>query len=146
MKIIRTGGGVSIVLLLSCLGLSAQSKLAEEVKQAEDQWIAAIKANDRAGMEKILASDLVYTHATGLVENKAQYIAAITSGNQKYASVDYSGTVTRLFGTTAVVTTKARMTGSTKGTAFDNQLRLLHVWVKQGGSWVLVAHQTTRLP
>ncbi|MCI0424027.1 MAG: hypothetical protein L0312_33270 [Acidobacteria bacterium] len=45
-----------------------------------------------------------------------------------------------------MVATKAVMTGSTKGQPFNNQLRLLHVWLKQVGKWTLVAHQTTRLP
>jgi hypothetical protein len=38
------------------------------------------------------------------------------------------------------------MVGKTKGVPFDNQLMMMHVWVKQGKDWKLVAHQTTRLP
>jgi ketosteroid isomerase-like protein len=118
---------------------------AAEVRQAEDRWIAAIKANDRGALDGLLADDLVYTHSTGLVENKAQYVAAVTGGSQTYASVTYEDPVIRVYGSTAVMVAKARITGSSKGTPFDNQLRLLHVWVNQAGAWVLVAHQTTRL-
>ena len=124
---------------------AAQANPAVEVRQAEDKWIAAIKANDRAVLDRLLGDDLVYTHSTGLTENKAQYIAAVTGGNQKYASVTYEDPEIRAYGSAAVMTAKARITGSSKGTPFDNQLRLLHVWVKQAGTWVLVAHQTTRL-
>lgn len=126
--------------------LAAQSRPAEEIRQAENQWIAAIKAHDQAALDKILSKDLVYTHSSGVVENKSQYIAAVTSGNQKYSSVEYETPAIQIYGATGVLATSARMTGSTQGVPFDNRLRLLHVWTKQGGSWVLVAHQTTKLP
>lgn len=137
----------SMVIALLCPAkVSAQSGVTDEVRQAEQKWIAAIKNKDRAALEAILSKDLVYTHSTGLVEDKNQYIVAVTSGNQKYDSVDYDGPAIQTYGTTPVVATKAVMTGSTKGQPFNNRLRLLHVWVKQGGKWTLVAHQTTRLP
>jgi ketosteroid isomerase-like protein len=146
MKIARTILSGLLLALILPLDLSAQSNSSEEIKQAEDRWIAAIKANDRAGLGKILSNDLVYTHSSGLVEDKSQYITAIISGKQKYVSVDYEDPEVRTYGNTGVVATKARITGSTKGVPFNHLLRLLHVWVKQEGDWVLVAHQTTRLP
>ncbi|MBI3281817.1 MAG: nuclear transport factor 2 family protein [Acidobacteria bacterium] len=98
------------------------------------------------GLERILADELVYTHGSGLVESKSQYIQALRSGHQKYASVQHGSLKTRTYGNTAVVTGEVRMTGSTKGEPFDSRLRMTHVWVKQGPHWRLVAHQTTRLP
>jgi ketosteroid isomerase-like protein len=138
-----------LFLLVSCSSsteLHAQKGLADEVKQAEQKWIAAVKSKDKAAMEEILAKELVYTHSTGLVEDKGQYIQAVTSGNQKYDSIEYESPAIQTYGSAAVVATKVVMTGSTKGQPFNNRLRLLHVWVKQGGKWMLVAHQTTRLP
>jgi ketosteroid isomerase-like protein len=70
----------------------------------------------------------------------------LKGGQQKYASIEESDTKIRVYGNTGVVTTRARMTGSTKGVPFDNTLQMIHVWVKQGNNWQLVAHQTTRLP
>jgi len=136
-------------LLVSCFSttqLHAQKGLADEVKQAEQKWIAAVKSKDQGALDAILAKELVYTHSTGLVEDKSQYIQAVTSGNQRYDSIDYEAPAIQTYGSTAVLATKVVMTGSTKGQPFSNRLRLLHVWVKQGGKWSLVAHQTTRLP
>lgn len=138
-----------LVLLVSCFSskqLHAQKGLADEVKQAEQKWIAAVTSKDKSALEAILAKELVYTHSTGLVEDKGQYLQALTSGNQKYDSIEYEAPAIQTYGSTAVVTTKVVMKGATKGQPFNNQLRLLHVWVKQGGKWSLVAHQTTRLP
>ena len=137
-----------LTLLVSCFSsapVHAQKGLADEVKHAEQKWIAAVKSKDAAAMEVILAKELVYTHSTGLVEDKKQYIAAVTSGNQKYDSIDCEAPAIQTYGNTAVVATKVVMTGLTNGQPFNNRLRLLHVWVKQGEKWSLVAHPT-RLP
>src|SRR5689334_1688506 len=139
----------SLLWLIFCFTstpLCAQKSLADEVKQAEKQWIAAVTSKDKSALEAILAKELVYTHSTGLVEDKGQYLQALTSGNQKYDSIEYEALAIQTYGSTAVVATKVVMKGATKGQPFNNQLRLLHVWVKQGGKWTLVAHQTTRLP
>ena len=138
--------------LLTIVAVSLGAVLAQapdakqEILKAEDAWIAAIKAQDRAALDRMLAADLVYTHATGPVDTKAQYISSITSGNQKYASVERKDINLRVYGDAAVVTANMRMTGATKGEPFDNRVRMLHVWIKQKGAWRLVAHQTTKIP
>ncbi|MEW5975467.1 MAG: nuclear transport factor 2 family protein [Acidobacteriota bacterium] len=136
----------SLTLLVLVFHLSVPADTGEEVRQAEQKWVKAVTAKDRSALEKILAEDLVYTHSTGLVENRTQYLTALSSGQQKYTSIDYSDTVVRSYGSTAVVTTEVRMTGTTKGEPFDSRLRMIHVWFKNGSGWTLVAHQTTRLP
>jgi Domain of unknown function (DUF4440) len=118
-----------LVLLVSCFSstpIQAQNGLADEVKQAEQKWIAAVKSKDAAAMEAILAKERVYTHSTGLVEDKNPYIAPVTSGNQKYDSIDYEAPAIQTYRSTAVLATKVVMTGSTRGQS--NRLRLLHVW------------------
>src|SRR5688572_30327257 len=117
-----------------------------EILKMEDAWISAIKARDAAALDRLLADDIVYTHATGPVDTKSQYIASITSGNQKYASVERNDMNLRVFGDAAVVTANMRMMGATKGKPFDDRVRMIHVWIKQKGAWQLVAHQTTRIP
>ena len=62
-----------LVLLVFCFSpkpLHAQKGLADEVKQAEQKWIVAVTSKDKSALEAILAKELVYTHFTGLVEDK----------------------------------------------------------------------------
>ena len=117
-----------------------------EVRKTIDAFFAAVKKNDVAGAGRYLADDLIYTHSTGIVEGKQEYLNKLKTGDQKYTGVDFIKPTFRVFGNTAVVNTQARMTGATKGVPFDNTVFLLHVWVKQGNEWKLVAHQTTRKP
>ena len=124
----------------------AQSGPADnDVRKAEEAWAAAVKASDASALEKLLANDLVYTHSTGNVDSKTNYLSKMKAGTQKYTDLQYSGMKVRTFnGTTGVVNSQLRMIGATNGTPFDNTVYVIHVWVKQGGSWKLVAHQTTR--
>ena len=122
------------------------SKVEAEVRAAEQAWVKAITANDAAGLEKLLSPRLVYTHSSGLVEDKDAYREAVATF-QKYTGVDYDTMRVNVFNNdAAVINAKVRMRGSTKDVPFDNQLLLIHVWVKEGGKWLLAAHQTTRLP
>lgn len=117
-----------------------------EVRKAVDGFIAAVRKNDVTAAGKYLADDLIYTHSTGIAEGKAEYLNKLKSGDQKYTGIDFIKPVIRVYGNAAVFNTQARMTGATKGVPFDNTLFLMHVWVKQGSEWKLVAHQTTRKP
>jgi len=124
----------------------AQSGSADnDVRKAEEAWAAAVKASDASGVEELLANDLVYTHSTGNVDSKTDYLSKMKAGTQKYTDLQYSGMKIRTFnGNTGVVNSQLRMTGATNGTPFDNTVYVIHVWVKQDGNWKLVAHQTTR--
>jgi ketosteroid isomerase-like protein len=131
---------------VAAVALHAQSPAAADARKTVDAFIAAVKKNDVAAVSSFLADDLVYTHSTGIVEGKKEYLAKLKTGDQKYTGIDFISPKIRAFGDTAVINTVARMTGATKGVPFDNTLFLMQVWVKQGGSWKLVAHQTTRKP
>jgi ketosteroid isomerase-like protein len=52
----------------------------------------------------------------------------------------------KAYGDAAIVHAKIKMNGINNGAAFNVSAVLTHVWVKQGGSWKLAAHQATRLP
>ena len=53
----------------------------------EDRRFAAMAASDIAELDRVLADDLHYTHANGMVEHKAEFIRKITSGERDYLDV-----------------------------------------------------------
>lgn len=53
----------------------------------EDRRFAAMEANDTAALAEVLAEDLHYTHANGMVEDKAEVIRRIASGERVYQKV-----------------------------------------------------------
>ncbi len=132
---------------LALLGAgSALGAIEDEVKDADVQWAAAAKTADAAKLERLLSNDLIYTHATGIIDDKATYIEKLKSKKQKYDGIVHSNVRVKVFGgDTAILTARMRMHGTNQAGAFDDQLLLIHVWVKSNGAWQLVAHQTTKL-
>lgn len=125
--------------------LAPMSGSEADIKKAEEGWVAAVSKSDVSSADKLLSDNLVYTHSSGIAENKQEYLNKLKSGEQKYASIAYSAQKVQLLGSdAAVVTGTIRMTGATKGVPFDNTMFITHVWAKQGGAWKLVAHQTTK--
>ena len=134
------------VLCAGAMFAQASNKWMEEVKAGEMAWASAAQKNDLAGLAKLFADEMIYSHSSGLVETKAQYLEALKSGNQKYTSITHSDVTMKNFGDTALVVAKVNMKGTTKGVPFDNTLRLMHTWVKRDGRWQLAGHQTAKLP
>ncbi len=118
----------------------------DEVAQAEKAWASAVTKGDFASLDKLLASDLIYTHSSGLVEDRATYFGNLKSGALKYEGLNEEGVTVKAYGNAAIVHAKAKMNGINAGQPFNVSAVLIHVWVKQGGSWKLAAHQATRLP
>lgn len=69
----------------------------------EDRRFSAMAASDVAELEAVLADDLHYTHANGMVEDRAEFIRKITSGERDYQAVRLIGrTVSSQPGFTAI--------------------------------------------
>lgn len=56
----------------------------QDVLDLEDERFHAMVANDVASLNELLADDLHYVHANGLLEDKAEFIRKITSGERSY--------------------------------------------------------------
>lgn len=135
-------------LLLTILLAASVSGLGQNdpaIQAAEKQWASAIKAKDAGALQKLLGEDLIYAHSTGIVDTKAAYIEKITSGRQKYEGADQESATVRIYGSTAVVHARMHMWGVNQNGKFDDYLMMMHVWIKSGNAWRLVAHQTTKL-
>jgi ketosteroid isomerase-like protein len=118
----------------------------QEVRQREIRRFEAMVRGDVAALDDILADDLTYTHATGVFETKAEFIAKLKSGQTKYESFAPEDVLVRLYGTTSVVTGVARVKVQAKGEHLSFQLRFTDVYVKKGDRWQMVAWHATRLP
>lgn len=53
----------------------------------EDRRFAAMAQSDVAELEQVLADDLHYTHANGMIEDRVAFIRKITSGERDYRAV-----------------------------------------------------------
>jgi ketosteroid isomerase-like protein len=136
----------TLLTLFAAAALLSAAGPADAVKAAEDSWAKAIVAKDYAALEKILSADLTYTHSDGRRDTKASYIDSIKTGKQVYEVATPQDLEVKLFGNTAVLTGKLKIVSLTNGKRSDPTLSILHVYVKHGAQWQLVAHQSARLP
>jgi len=110
-----------------------------------DRRVAAMLKNDFAALEALLDDALVYTHSSGRVETKAEFIAALRSGQLKYVAADLDDLRVRIYGSTALVTGHARMTVESGGRQRVLEIRFLDVYLRRDARWRQVAWQSTRI-
>jgi len=134
-----------LTALLWALAVSYGAPTEDELRGVEKNWASTVTSGNLAAIEQILGDQLIYAHSSGVIETKREYLARLRTGQQKYDRIEHQSMNVKVYGETAVVHCKVRMTGSSNAKPFDDQLMMMHVWVKQGGKWLLAAHQTTRL-
>ena len=115
---------------------------ADLVREAAAGWTQAAVKQDAVGLQRFMAEDLQYAHAGGQVQNREQYIAAVTHGPARYESLTFSDVNIRLYGKVAVLTAFVDV----KIVGRDSfRVRTLQVYVENNGQWQMAAHQSTRL-
>lgn len=133
------------LLILGAAICAAQEATKASILALDKQWSDAIVKGDTATLEKLLTDDLVYAHATGIVDTKTSYIAKIKGGKQVYKSFEQHKPTVNLYKDSAVTFSWVRVTGTNQSGAFDDKIMLMHFWVKQNNAWRLAAHQTTKV-
>jgi ketosteroid isomerase-like protein len=126
----------------------AQAQKAREeavLKASKELDEASLIKKDRATMERLYASDYMYTHSNGNVLNKTQEIAEAMSPDQAWTAHTSDGMKVRVYGDVAVVTGVSTLTGSAKGYA-SGPRRFTEIWVKRNGRWQEVGGQSTLVP
>jgi hypothetical protein len=133
------------ILMLAPPALAAEPKpdVKAAVLAAEQKWVDAVIHGDGAALEKLMASDILYTHSSAMTQSRAEFIKAATSGSTKYTAIDFSDVVVRQYGKTAVITHKAVFKTVQNG---ESHLFVGEVWAEQNGGWQMVSRQATKLP
>ena len=135
------GGKVDVLFVDErALSVDLPSTVALKVIESAD----GIKG-DTATLDNLLADNLVYAHATGIVDTKASYIAKIKERRQVYKSFEQHKPIVNVYKDSAVTFSYVRVIGTNQAGVFDDKVMLIHFWVKQNNSWRLAAHQTTKI-
>lgn len=127
---------LSLVLLA---GFALADTAEQEVRAAHDAFLKAAKEGDAAGLNKVFADGLQYSHSSGKLETKKEAVDALAKNKGNFDLHEQSVMV---FGKTATI--RAKMTSHNP--TGDIKLSVLLVWVKNGNQWQMVQRQTTRLP
>ena len=132
----------SVVLLFAAHVIAANDPLAA-VKAADKARVEAVISGEKDKLNAILSDELHYAHSSGVVDTKASFIEAITSGKLKYTAIDYDEQ-----NFTLPSPTIALMNGRVhvKVGTMDASMSFLAVWRLENGQWRFLAWQSCKLP
>jgi len=116
--------------------------------QLEHAWGDAIVHRDSATLEEILADDYTLTTPDGQVVSRSQEIENVLApadGSVAITDVDVEDVGVRVFGETAVVSSRFTLTVSAEGRPVETPFRHTDVFVRDHDHWRCVARQATRI-
>jgi len=148
---------VLILLGALALALSAQARPTEapkpqkheyrhEIDQLEWAWRDAVLRADTAAMDALLADDYMAILPDGTLQTKEQTLASLRSGATHLTDIKVSDRRVRFYGTTALVTSRADVTGSSAGGPMSGSYRYTRVYVRdKQGTWKVVSFEASRI-
>jgi ketosteroid isomerase-like protein len=134
------------IALLFCNAISADAASADDQKAVADldtQYQAAVKVNDAATMDRILADDFVLIVGNGNVSTKEDLLKEARSKRVIYEHQEELEQKVRLFGDTAVVTAKLLGKGTEDGKPFVWVLWFSDTYVRTQQGWRYVLGQAS---
>jgi ketosteroid isomerase-like protein len=139
------------IWILITMQPSAQARsVAEDEKAVEAldiEYQAAVKQNDVATMDRILANDFVLVTGLGKTYAKTDLLEEARSKRTVYEHQEDSARKVRVWGDTAVVTALLWAKGTEDGKAFDYKLWFSDTYVRTPTGWrYAFAQASTRLP
>jgi ketosteroid isomerase-like protein len=144
-------------LLLFTLGAIVMIGATEQARSSVDdekavgaldtEYQAAVKNNDAATMDRILADDFVLITGLGKTYTKADLLEEARSKRVTYERQEDSNRDVRVWGDTAVVTALLWAKGTEDGKLFDYKLWFSDTYVRIPHGWRYVFGQaSTRMP
>jgi len=140
---VLAAGGLG--LLLSARAEAAPGEEAE-VAQVVEGLRKATLGQDKAQLDALCAEQLSYGHSDGRVENKGQFIDGVMGRKSIVKSLTLSDHAIAVVGSNAIARHSWTSESEMDGKATTTKIKVLQVWLKQGGGWKLLARQAVRPP
>ncbi|HUL77452.1 MAG TPA: nuclear transport factor 2 family protein [Vicinamibacteria bacterium] len=127
-------------------GTALAGDVEQAVLAAQDRRIAATVAGDITSLGALMTDDLTYTHSSGVVESKAEFLDGLKSGKYSYREITPRGRRTRVHGDAAVVSGPCHIVIEPGGRRTEIDLTFTELYVREGGQWRMALWHSTRLP
>lgn len=115
-------------------------EIEQQIRQLNDDWVKAMMRGDAQTLNRVMADDFYFTYPLE-GDDKAQFIADVTSGDLKIEHITREQVNVRLFGNTAVLTARDSATWLYHGREFSGQYKIIKVFTERNGTWQLCAVQ-----
>ena len=142
------------VALLAC-GLAVQAsalprgerhEVRHEIDHLEDHWREALLSNNVAAMDALLDRDYMAITPNGTLQSKDETLARLRGGAFHIKSLELTDRKVRFYGSTALVTSRAEISGTTPEGDLNGSYRYTRVYVRDaGGAWRIVSFEASRI-
>ena len=150
MKNVTRALALTIWILIAMQPTTQAGSSADDEKAVaalDIEYQAAVKQNDAATMDRILADDFVLVTGLGKTYTRTDLLDEARSKRMVYERQEDSARKVRVWGDTAVVTALLWAKGTEDGKAFDYKLWFSDTYVRTPAGWRYVfAQASTRLP
>ena len=112
----------------------------QHLRQMNDEWLKALVRGDVTTLDRIMADDFLFSYPLE-GDDKAQFIADVTSGDLKVEHISRGQVSVRVFGSTAILTARDSATWLYHGRELSGQYKILEVYSQREGQWKLCSMQ-----
>ena len=117
-----------------------------EIDQLEQVWRDSIIQRNAPALDELLADDYIAITPNGTLQSKDQTLANLRSGAMHLNSIELSDRKVRFYGQTALVTSRAEVSGTNAGENFSGSYRYTRVYVRdEQGKWKIVSFEASRI-
>ena len=137
------------LLLLALVGLPSRGLAGngnqEELTDIERKLAAAVLKVDVATLERTYAEDFRFTHSTGDVQTKAEWLKALQSGQTSYTARNIDSIEVELHDDVAITTGRIHArTDSADARWQEYTVWYVRVYAQRDDRWQLLSHRTVR--
>lgn len=138
---------VLIIVLASLISNKtfAQTTEVKEVATAVENFRKAMVDGDSTQLSMLTSDSITYAHSNGMVQHKPEFIHSFTSGATDFVTMDLQDQTTQIFGNTAIVRHTLIAQTNDNSKPGNVKLKILLVWQKQKGKWLLIARQAVHI-
>lgn len=146
---------IALLLLMPLLAGHGLSQAAQAAARAEttrallaaqaDQWDKAIVAKNRAAIEANMADDFRNIDGNGAIADKQAFVRDLLDKDLQIDPYTVEDFDVRIFGDTALLSGRTRMTGRYQGKPFSSHYRYIDIYVYRNGAWRVVSVQITKM-
>lgn len=126
--------------------MTMNSSIESQVLAADEARYQALYCQDISALEKMLVENYLHTHATGKIDDKADFLTSIAAAKYRFVNAERSEQKVRVAGPVAILSGMTKTTLDLSGVTKVIANAFVTVWVQDGDGWRLLHWQATMLP
>lgn len=117
-----------------------------QIEKLEQDWREAVLHRNVSAMDSLLSDDYIAITSDGRLQSKDETLSNLRNGNMHFATLEFSDRKVRFYGQTALVTSRAEVSGTLADQDISGSYRYTRVYVRDGhGGWKIVSFEISRI-